>query len=37
VRADARAADGAFNVKKPGSSEDDELVRLFRVVEPGRG
>ena len=37
VRADVRAADGTFNVKKPGSSEDDELVRLFRVVEPGRG
>ena len=37
VRGDVRAADGTFNVKKPGSSEDDELVRLFRVVEPGRG
>ena len=34
VRAEARAADGTFNVKKPGSSEDGELVRLFRVVEP---
>jgi hypothetical protein len=36
VRADIRSADGAFNVRKPGSDEDDELVRLFRVVEPGR-
>ena len=36
VRPELRSADGAFNVKKPGSSEDDELVRLFRVVEPGR-
>jgi hypothetical protein len=37
VRADVRSADGAFNVRKPGSSEEDELVRLYRVVEPGRG
>jgi hypothetical protein len=36
VRADVRSPDGAFNVKKPGSTEDDELLRLFRVVEPGR-
>jgi hypothetical protein len=36
VRADVRSADGSFNVKKPGSTEEDELVRLFRVVEPGR-
>ena len=32
-----RSADGSFNVKKPGSDEEDELVRLFRIVEPGRG
>jgi hypothetical protein len=36
VRADIRSADGSFNVKKPGSDEEDELVRLFRVVEPDR-
>jgi hypothetical protein len=36
VRPDVRSADGSFNVKKPGSDEEDELVRLFRVVEPGR-
>jgi hypothetical protein len=37
VRPDVRSTDGAFNVKKPGSDEDDEFVRLFRIVEPGRG
>jgi hypothetical protein len=37
VRAELRSADGAFNVKKPGSAEEDELLMLFRVVEPGRG
>ena len=37
VRADLRSADGAFNVKKAGSSEDDELMRLFRIGEPTRG
>jgi hypothetical protein len=37
VRAEVRSADGAFNVKKPGSDEEDELVQLFRVVERGRG
>jgi hypothetical protein len=36
VRAEIRSPDGAFNVKKPGSTEEDELLRLFRVVEPGR-
>jgi hypothetical protein len=36
VRPEVRSADGAFNVRKPGSTEEDELVRLFRVVEPGR-
>jgi len=36
VRADLRSPDGAFNVKKPGSDEDDEFVPLFRIVEPGR-
>jgi hypothetical protein len=36
VRSDVRSADGAFNVKKPGSSEEDQLLQLFRVVEPGR-
>jgi hypothetical protein len=37
VRSELRSADGAFNVKKPGSTEEDELLLLFRVVEPGRG
>jgi hypothetical protein len=33
VRPDVRAADGAFNVRKAGSTEADELRRLYRVVE----
>jgi hypothetical protein len=33
VRNEVRTADGAFNVKKAGSTEEDELLRLFRVVE----
>ena len=36
VRAELRSADGAFNVKKPGSVEDDYFLRLFRIVEPRR-
>jgi hypothetical protein len=35
VRATVRAPDGRFNVKKPGSTEEDHLLRLFRIVEPG--
>jgi hypothetical protein len=35
VRAAARSPDGRFNVRKPGSSEEDHLLRLFRIVEPG--
>jgi hypothetical protein len=36
VRPAVRASDGAFNVKKSGSSEDDHWLQLFRIVEPGR-
>ena len=36
VRPAVRASDGAFNVKKVGSSEDDHWLQLFRIVEPGR-
>jgi hypothetical protein len=36
VRAEVRSADGMFNVKKPGSQEDDHFLRLFRIVEPRR-
>ena len=36
TRAELRSADGKFNVKKPGSAEDDHLVQLFRIVEPTR-
>ncbi|HLY36390.1 MAG TPA: hypothetical protein VKU61_00035 [Candidatus Binatia bacterium] len=36
IRADLRSADGAFNVKKTGSSEPDHFLRLFRIVEPRR-
>ena len=36
VRAERRSADGMFNVKKPGSTEEDHFLRLFRIVEPGR-
>jgi len=36
VRPGVRASDGAFNVKKTGSSEDDHWLQLFRIVEPGR-
>jgi hypothetical protein len=36
VRAERRSADGMFNVKKPGSAEEDHFLRLFRIVEPGR-
>jgi hypothetical protein len=36
VRAELRATDGTFNVRKPGSREDDYFLRLFRIVEPGR-
>jgi hypothetical protein len=36
VRADVRGADGAFNVRKAGSAEPDEMLPLFRVVERGR-
>ncbi len=35
VRPDLRSPDGTFNVRKPGSDEPDELLRLYRVVEPG--
>jgi hypothetical protein len=34
VRADIRSPDRAFNVRKPASDEADEMLRLFRVVEP---
>jgi hypothetical protein len=34
VRAEVRSADGTFNVKKPGSVEEDHFLRLFRIVEP---
>jgi hypothetical protein len=36
VRAEVRSADGMFNVKKPGSPEEDHFLRLFRIVEPRR-
>jgi hypothetical protein len=36
VRAEIRSEDGTFNVKKPGSSEEDQFLRLFRIVEPRR-
>ena len=36
VRAEVRSADGTFNVKKPGSLEEDHFLRLFRIVEPRR-
>ena len=36
VRAEVRSEDGAFNVRKPGSREDDHFLRLFRIVEPHR-
>ena len=36
VCVDIRSPDGALNVRKPGSDEADEMLRLFRVVEPGR-
>ena len=36
VRPELRSADGAFNVKKAGSQEEDRFLRLFRVVEPRR-
>jgi hypothetical protein len=36
VRAEVRSSDGSFNVKKPGSREEDHFLRLFRIVEPRR-
>ena len=36
VRAEVRSADGTFNVKKLGSQEEDQFLRLFRIVEPHR-
>jgi hypothetical protein len=36
VRAELRAPDGTFNVKKAGSAEEDHFLRLFRIVEPRR-
>jgi hypothetical protein len=33
VRAEVRTADGTFNVRKAGSVEADEMIRLFRVTE----
>jgi hypothetical protein len=33
VRAEVRTADGAFNVRKAGSVEADEMLRLFRVAD----
>jgi hypothetical protein len=36
VRAEVRSADGMFNVRKPGSLEEDHFLRLFRIVEPRR-
>jgi hypothetical protein len=36
VRAEVRSADGMFNVKKPGSLEEDHFLRLFHIVEPRR-
>jgi hypothetical protein len=36
VRAEVRSSDGAFNVKKRGSREEDRFLRLFRIVEPRR-
>jgi hypothetical protein len=36
VRAELRSTDGMFNVKKPGSLEEDHFLRLFRIVEPRR-
>jgi hypothetical protein len=36
VRPGRRSADGKFNVKKPGSGEEDHFLRLFRIVEPRR-
>jgi len=36
VRAEVRSADGMFNVKKPGSLEEDHFLRLFQIVEPRR-
>jgi len=36
VRPERRTPDGAFNVKKAESGEDDHFLRLFRIVEPHR-
>jgi hypothetical protein len=36
VQAEVRSTDGTFNVKKPGSLEEDYFLRLFRIVEPRR-
>ena len=36
VRAELRSTDGTFNVRKPGSSEEDHFLRLFQIVEPRR-
>jgi LmbE family N-acetylglucosaminyl deacetylase len=36
IRPELRSSDGTFNVKKPGSLEEDHFLRLFRIVEPRR-
>src|SRR5262249_20898589 len=36
VRAEVRAADGTFNVRKHGSTEENYFLRLFQIVESRR-